>query len=77
MRQKIKATLEWIIISIQWLVIRKYAIRSAIGKCNGNKDALLQLKNNLYLVFFKQYPNHWTTKEFTNMIDKGLYETEA
>tara|TARA_R110002012_G_scaffold280154_1_gene468598 strand:+ start:413 stop:646 length:234 start_codon:yes stop_codon:yes gene_type:complete len=77
MKQRIKATLEWITISIQWLAIRKYAIRAAIGKCNGNKDALLQLKNNLYLVFFKQHPNHWTTKEFTNIIDKELYETET
>jgi len=74
MKQKIKGVLDWIIISIQWLVIRKYAIKSAIDKCNGNKEPLLQLKNNLYLTFYKEYSEHWVTKEFTKMVDKELYE---
>ena len=74
MKQKLKCIKDWIVISLQWLLIRKYIIKAAIKDCNGDKSKLLKFKNNLYLTFYKE--DNWVSRRVMYLIDRELYETE-
>ena len=65
---------EWLSLSIKWIFKSRYQLQQSINKCNGNKEALLMLKNNLYLAYYKQHSEYWVAKEFSKVMDRAIYE---
>ena len=64
---------EWWSLSIKWVFKSRYQLQQGIDKCNGNKEALLLLKNNLYLTHYRKHLDHWVTKEFSKVMDEVIY----